>query len=180
MSASAELPDWLFAYGSLMWRPDFAYESRVRGYISGWSRRFWQGSQDHRGVPGAPGRVVTLVAEPGAVCRGLAYRIAPEAREQVLEQVDRRESGGYVRQPMTFVSEDPAYPGSVTAMVYVADVQNPNFLGAAPLPEIAAQVRRARGPSGHNLDYVLSLADSLEKLQVDDPHVLELARLLCA
>jgi cation transport regulator ChaC len=76
-------------------------------------------------VPGAPGRVVTLVPEPGAVCQGLAYRIAPGACEQVLEQVDRRESGGYVRQPMTFVSEDPAHPCSVTAVVYVADVQNP-------------------------------------------------------
>lgn len=166
-------PQWLFGYGSLIYKVDFPYLERREAAIRGWARRFWQGSHDHRGTPQAPGRVVTLVEEPGALCRGLAYRVSPE----VFHHLDVREKNGYLRLPtaMHFVDGD-----QVEGLIYIAAPDNAAFLGPAPMREMAAQIARASGPSGPNADYLLRLAEALRHLGDSDPHVFELERLVRA
>jgi cation transport regulator ChaC len=168
---------WIFGYGSLIWRPDFPHRERRAGWVRGWARRFWQGSVDHRGVPEAPGRVATLVPEPGAVCWGMGFRVASEQREAALGALDHRESGGFERLQLPLAFAGSGEPG-VRALVYVAAPGNPNYLGPAPLPAIAQQVRRARGPSGSNAEYVLRLAGALRRLGVPDPELESLAALV--
>jgi glutathione-specific gamma-glutamylcyclotransferase len=174
---------WIFGYGSLMWRPAFRFERREPAYVFGWSRRFWQGSTDHRGVPGAPGRVVTLVAEPEARCFGVAYRVGAADLDEVLAALDHREQGGYARHDVPLYlaaggAEGAASRAQETAIMYVATADNPSYLGPAPLREMARQVLASRGPSGTNPEYVLRLAETLAEMGADDPHVFELARLL--
>jgi cation transport regulator ChaC len=178
---------WIFGYGSLVWRPAFPSLERRTACLDGWTRRFWQGSTDHRGVPGAPGRVVTLVQDPRSRCWGIAYRVAATERARVLAQLDHREQGGYERREVTLRLARPDSPDSggerVAALVYLATPDNPNYLGPDPLESIAAQVVGAHGPSGANQDYVERLAAELRALGVvedDDAHVFELARLLAA
>lgn len=84
---------WLFGYGSLIYKADFAWLERRPASIRHWVRRFWQGSHDHRGTPDAPGRVVTLIAQPDAVCAGMAYLITLDT----LDHLDVREKNGYLR-----------------------------------------------------------------------------------
>jgi cation transport regulator ChaC len=164
---------WVFGYGSLIWRPDFPFVERRHGVIRGWKRRFWQGSTDHRGVPGAPGRVVTLLEERDAETFGVAYRVDAPHISKVLADLDHREKGGYER-----FEADVVHGGEVVALgalVYVATPDNPEFLGPAPTPDIAAQIARSHGPSGPNREYLLELDRALRELGAFDPHVAELA-----
>lgn len=53
---------FIVGYGSLIYKPPPRTCFKVAGHIQGFLRRFWQSSEDHRGTPEAPGRVVTLLS----------------------------------------------------------------------------------------------------------------------
>lgn len=169
---------WIFGYGSLIWRPDFEFETSVIGYIDGWVRRFWQGSTDHRGVPGAPGRVVTLLPQTGGTTWGRAFRLHPEHAQDVLAYLDVREQGGYERLHLPVFDRG----GTVTdsALVYVATPDNPDFLGEASPTQIAAHVLTSSGPSGRNIDYFEQLHAALRHHEVHDAHLEAIAEAIVA
>jgi cation transport regulator ChaC len=166
---------WIFGYGSLTWKVGFEYVERHPGYVEGWTRRFWQLSTDHRGVPQCPGRVVTLIPEPEQQTWGVAYRVHGEDRDEVLERLDFREKGGYERHFAT-VRRDDGLVIAEQALVYVATRDNPNWGGPAPTDEIARIIARSHGPSGPNIEYLLRLAQWLREIDALDEHVFELER----
>ena len=166
---------WVVGYGSLVFRPGFAYVERRRAFVRGWSRRFWQGSPDHRGVPEAPGRVVTLVADAEAACGGCAYRIAPEAAAEIFAQLDQREIAGFDRHVLPLFDPLDGAPFA-EGTTWIAGQSNAHFLGELDEEAIAVVVRERRGPSGSNADYVLRLREALASLAIDDPHVEAIAR----
>jgi cation transport protein ChaC len=171
-------PHWIFGYGSLVWRPAFPFLERRAARLDGMMRRFWQGSTDHRGVPEAPGRVVTLLEAPESHVWGRAFRVSEDVHHEVLERLDHREQGGYERSVRPVALKEPAADGrdEVEALVYVATPGNPNFLGPAPEDAIVAQILESRGPSGPNDEYLLRLDEALREIGVEDPHVGVLAQ----
>ncbi len=159
---------WLFGYGSLIWRPDFAFISSRVAWVDGWCRRFWQGSHDHRGVPHAPGRVVTLIPAADEKCGGMAFEIESGLATEIFDQLDYREKNGYQRCQAPLYFDDNS---EVDGIFYVAGVNNPAFLGPASIDCIAAQIKRSHGPSGSNEAYLRNLADALRQHQIEDEHV---------
>ncbi len=163
---------WLFGYGSLIYLVDFPYLEAKPATIRGWSRRFWQGSHDHRGTPENPGRVVTLIEEPGAICGGLAFRV----EVAVFEQLDEREKNGYLRVATEMTFDDGS---TATGVTYLATADNEAYLGEASELEIAQHICRSTGPSGDNSDYLLDLAKALRELGQQDDHVFEIETHIC-
>lgn len=163
---------WVFGYGSIIWRPAFPYIVARPALIRGWRRRFWQGSPDHRGTPERPGRVVTLVADPHAICHGLAFDTGDHDTPEIIESLDVRESGGYARLAVDVEFADGTRTAATT---WVAPPDNRNFLGPAALDDVVRQVAASAGASGHNTEYVMRLAQALRELEIvdDEVHLLE-------
>lgn len=162
---------WLFGYGSLIFKADFPFIERRSASIADWTRRFWQGSHDHRGTEAAPGRVATLVPEQGAIVAGMAYLITPE----VFAHLDYREKNGYLRLATQIMFDDDT---SALGLVYIATEDNAAFLGEASERDIALQIAASSGPSGPNRDYLLALAQALREMGMEDQHVFAIEKYL--
>eukprot|EP00871_Galdieria_phlegrea_P004401 jgi/Galph1/4962/GphlegSOOS_G3623.1 len=175
---------WIFGYGSLVWKANFPYNQHVKGCVKGWCRRFWQGSVDHRGTLTAPGRVVTLApaekiismkqAYPSErmVTWGVAYFVTNENLDQVLEYLDYREKNGYTRVfSDVYASEEDDIPVVHNALLYIASETNPQWLGPCSEREMVKHIFKSEGPSGSNSEYFQKLVESIRSFGVYDPHL---------
>lgn len=183
---------WLFGYGSLIWKPPPHFDQRIPGWVSGYVRRFWQASQDHRGTPDAPGRVVTLIdrafwetlddhhgTAPDRVW-GVAYRIIPEKVAEVKDYLDIREINGYTIHYTPFhpaqSASSPEAPSPIRTLVYIGTPDNDQFVGPQDPQALAAHIRRSVGPSGLNTEYLFNLHEALQSLSPEsgDDHIRDL------
>jgi len=67
---------------------------------------------------------------------------------------------------------------SFTLQLYLATEQNSNYLGPAPVTDIAHQIISSVGPSGKNIEYLLNLAETMRHIAPghEDSHLFELER----
>ncbi|RNF24109.1 cation transport protein ChaC [Trypanosoma conorhini] len=172
-------PTLIFGYGSILWKQEFEHSRSFPSCIPGYRRVFYQGSTDHRGVPGKPGRVVTLLPSdaPEAWVAGVAYELPSEPSKQaaILAQLDHRERGGYKRVEVTLHdlhTHDPLpLPQGTVCLCYLATEENSEYLGPATEESIAAQILEAAGDSGPNSEYLFNLAAALRSLEAIDDQV---------
>ena len=85
---SAE-PVWIFAYGSLMWDPDFPRAEAEPALLRGYHRSFCLYSYDYRGTRTRPG--LTLGLDRGGACRGIVLRLPPETLAEAIDRLWARE-----------------------------------------------------------------------------------------
>ncbi|KAI6689396.1 hypothetical protein NL676_026224 [Syzygium grande] len=171
---------WVFGYGSLIWKAGFPYDDRLVGFIKDHRRVFYQGSTDHRGTPEFPGRTVTLEPAAGEVCWGAAYRISDEKdKRTAITHLEVREKQYDQKAYVDFFTDPAAITPAVSGvMIYIGSPDkkiNPNYLGPAPLEDIARQIVLAEGPSGPNRDYLFQLEMALLQIGCEDKHVKALA-----
>src|SRR4030095_11513177 len=89
LSTRPASPVWVFAYGSLLWKPGFAHIEEVPGRLIGWHRSFCFSQKRCRGTPDRPGLMLSF--DRGGECCGLLLRFAEDTLERELQKLLRRE-----------------------------------------------------------------------------------------
>jgi len=152
---------WVFAYGSLMWRPGFRFLQREPARLIGAHRSLCVYSFVHRGTPERPGLVLGL--DQGGTCKGIAFRVAGRDHDETLAYLREREQVTKVyREVMRSIWIGDDARERVSALCYVVDRGHPQYAGRLSLAEQAHFVRQGHGRSGANRDYVLATADELD------------------
>lgn len=170
---------WVFAYGSLLWRPGFDHVERRRATLDGYRRAFCMASIHYRGTPEAPGLVLALDHAPGQRCDGVAYRVEPGRVEATLAALRARELVSYAYdEALLPVRLDDGR--EVAAVAYVINREHAQYRGGLSLDEQAAIIARAAGGMGPNADYLANTAASLAALGIEDAELAELAELVAA
>ena len=171
---SPKKPRWVFGYGSLMWNPGFATPETQPARLQGWHRAFCIYSEHYRGTPKEPGLILGLL--PGGACRGLAHRLPATTYGEVRRYLIDREinNDGVYQETIRPIHLDDGR--TVPALVYLADRRHRQFAGKLPLATAAALVRRSRGATGTNLEYVLNTVAHLGDLGLHDPALEALAK----
>jgi len=156
---------WVFGYGSLIWRPGFAFEERQIAEVDGYHRALCIYSHVHRGTQDCPGLVLGL--DYGGSCRGVAFRVAAAERDATIAYLREREQVTFVYRE-TILRARLADNRKVAALAYVADRAHAQYASRLAREDILRHVRQGVGQSGPNPDYVRSTYEHLAALGIED------------
>jgi glutathione-specific gamma-glutamylcyclotransferase len=168
---------WVFGYGSLMWRPGFEFIEQVPARLIGEHRALCVYSFVHRGTPEKPGLVLGL--DRGGACRGIAFRVPEQRREETIAYLRAREQVTSVYREVTrsvWLENDARQ--RVSALTYVVDRGHVQYAGRLSLHEQLSHVRQGHGQSGANRDYVTSTVKAIETQGFRDTQLHRLAMML--
>lgn len=168
---------WIFAYGSLIWNPEFAFVEERLALAPGWHRSFCIGwVRIYRGTPERPG--VMLAMDRGGSCRGVAFRLPPDAVEANLTLLLRREMPlKRVRPPCRWIALRTA-EGPLTALGFPVDRQSPAYLPGLSEAEVVQALATAAGERGSMAEYLHSTVTHLEERGIRDRYLWRLQALV--
>ncbi|MHC2528986.1 cation transport regulator ChaC [Rhizobium leguminosarum] len=131
LQESTGAPLWIFAYGSLIWKPDFDAVESQHGATRGWHRSFCLQMTRWRGTRAQPGLMMAL--DRGGRCNGIVFRLADDDRLGQIRRLIRREVGTIEDAATVRWIPVATAHGLVRALVFWAGPE-----GRAGFPQIAA------------------------------------------
>ena len=166
---------WVFAYGSLMWNPEFDYLRSEIACLEGYHRCLCLWSVEHRGTFEQPGLVMGL--DQGGSCLGRAFLISEARAPEIIDQLNQREmiTGAYLSamQPLRLATDE-----QVEGICLIVRKDHPQYAPHLEMNTVVELVRHARGNRGTNLEYVLNTVDHLREMGLPDAHLDRLAERL--
>ena len=167
---------WVFAYGSLMWRPGFDYIRATPAALHGFHRRLCVYSHQYRGTPDKPGLVFGL--DRGGSCRGMAFEVAGSQWPETLAYLCDREQLTNIYIEIFKRVQAAGLHEPVEALCFVANRQHAQYAGALPVQEIMSLIKQGQGQFGPCEDYVRQTADCLKNLKIRDRNLEKITDLL--
>lgn len=176
----AKRPDsdqfWLFASGSLIWKPEVEHlESRI-ATIRGYHRSFCLYMRQWRATPEQPGLMMAL--DRGGMCKGVIFRLDHDAMEEQLKKLLQREMRMRPSNNLPRWVNAQTDDGPVPALAFVMNRKGPAYVGRLPLEETVTMLARACGYIGSCAEYLYNTVHHLEELGIHDRHLWHLQELV--
>ncbi len=156
---------WVFAYASLIWRPDFHVAEQRLARVHGWHRALKMWSRVNRGTPERPGLVFALLS--GGSCQGAVLRVPRHDGEAVLHKLWDREMVTGVYDPRWLRCN--THKGPVRALTFTLSRKSPNFTGELSVHQYREIFAASSGRYGTTLDYANQTLNCLRQHDIKDP-----------
>ena len=169
-------PLWLFAYGSLIWKPEFTALEHTRGVAYGWHRSVCLELRSWRGTPELPGLMLAL--DRGGCCEGVIYRLPDTDHHDQLRRLVRRELGYREDVGATRWITVRTDTGPVRALVFYAGPRGSDYAGKRSPEEVARILASAAGHMGSCAMYLYQTVMKLEEHGVHDRRLWHLQELV--
>lgn len=145
-------PLWLFAYGSLIWKPEADHLETIPALAHGWHRRFCMRLTRWRGTREVPGLMMAL--DRGGACAGVAYRLPDEDHVGQITRLLMRETDATPPTNLSRWITVQTPRGPLTALTFVASPLGANYAGRQPLAQVAQTLAQAAGHWGSGAAYL--------------------------
>lgn len=177
LTEASGAPVWLFAYGSLIWKPDHDHEESRRVQVYGWRRAFSIPITRWRATPEQPGLMLALAR--GGACHGMAYRLrTDDLHGQLLRLLDREVGSARGLSAVRWVKCRCANEEFRALAFYVQN--GDDMFVHLPIEEQARRLARAAGQWGSGASYLHNTIVHLEELGIHDSYLWRLQRLVAA
>lgn len=169
-------PTRLFAYGSLIWKPEIEHIGEQLGAARGWHRAFCFRMTRFRGTPEQPGLMMAL--DRGGQCRGVLYDLPRDNLESQFGKLFRREFTYKPANSMPRWITVETASGAIPALTFVMNRASPLYAGRQSLEAVADVLARACGHWGTGAEYLLNTVSHLESKGMRDSNLWRLQRLV--
>lgn len=155
---------WIFAYASLIWRPEFEFAEERSATLPGYHRALKMWSSLNRGTPECPGLVFGLL--PGGSCKGVAFRLPRDEVATALPALWAREMPNGVYDPKWLRCQ--SLQGDVRALAFTLSKRSPSHTGVLTEDRYRQIFSDACGRYGSTRDYAQLTYDKLRTLGIHD------------
>jgi cation transport protein ChaC len=169
-------PIWVFAYGSLIWKPALQPIAQRRATAIGWHRSFCLEMRRWRGSPQQPGLMMAL--RRGGSCVGIAQRLGDADPQGQLLRLLRREISGPAGLASLRWIDLQTSDGPLRALCFYAEPDEVAQRQEMPPETVASILARACGHIGSGAEYLFRTIAALEAAGIRDPHLWHLQQLV--